>query len=117
MGVRGRPAVARNVLEYRQHATLLQTLCHRPRNGGDLAWFGSIGPLADNRVRAGHRHVGQWQTIDAYADITKIGRNQSRTQPGGSQPGGAVDIVEPAKHRSGWIDRPIGWAEALNPAA
>ena len=50
MGVGGRPTVPRDMLEHRQHATLLQSFRHRSCNGGDLVGVRSIRPIADHGI-------------------------------------------------------------------
>ncbi len=79
MAVGGGPAVAGNVLEHRQDAALSSSpAAIAPRDRRDLARFGAIGPVADDRVGAGNRHVRERQAIDVDAEMREIGRDQPR---------------------------------------
>ena len=62
------PAMTRQMLEDRQHAPL-----HEPRGDGagdrgNLLGRLPIGPVADHRVGAGHRDVGDRQAIHVDAE-------------------------------------------------
>ena len=67
VAVGGRAAMAGNVLEYRQNAAVRQALGDRAGNSGDLVGLGAIGPIADHRIGASHRHVRDRQAIDIDA--------------------------------------------------
>ena len=117
MGVGGRPAVTRNVLEDRQNAALLQALGHGARDGGDFVRIGSIGAIADHGIGAGDRNIRQRQAIDGDAEIGEIGRDQaarSTARPSAQLP---VRSYKVAEHRAGRIDRPMRRAQPLHAAA
>ena len=76
MAVRCGPAMAGNVLEDRQHAALLQSLGNGAGDRSDLARLSSIGPVANNRVGSGNRHVRQRQAIDGDSEVDQVGCDQ-----------------------------------------
>ena len=117
MGIRGRPTVTGNVLEDRQHAAVRQSVGNRPRDGRHLGRLGSVGAIADHRIRPGHRHVGERQAIHGNAELGQIRGDQTGAEPGRPQPKGRIEVVEGTKHRTGRIDRPVRRAEPLHPAA
>ncbi len=61
-----RPAMARQVLEHRQDAAGHEAFGDRAGDGRDLAGLGSIGAVADHRVGAGAKNIGQRKAVDVY---------------------------------------------------
>ena len=84
---------------------------------GDLVGRVAIGAVADHRIGARDRHVGERQAIDVDADAVEIAGDQPRAQAGGRKPACAIAFVERAVGRAGRIGRPVRRAEPLHPAA
>ena len=72
MAVRGGAAVAWQVLEHWQHATLHQAFGDRRANRRDFLRRGSIGAIADDFVRLAHRHIGEREAVDRDAERREI---------------------------------------------
>jgi hypothetical protein len=117
MGVRGSPSMSGNVLENRQYAALFQAVRHRASDGRNLVRLGSVSPVANHGVGAGNRHIRQRQAIDAHAELDKVRRHQPRAQACRGQAGHAIDVVKRPKDSPRRVDRPVRWAEALDPAS
>ena len=75
-------AMAGNVLDDRQHAALEQPLAHRSGKLRDATRLGSVGPVADHRIRPGNRQVEHRQAIDRDAELFEIVGDQPRAEPG-----------------------------------
>ena len=68
MAVGGRPAMARQVLEHRQHAAGHEALGDGAGDGRDLGRFMTVGAVSDHRIGAGDRNIGQRCAIDIDAE-------------------------------------------------
>ena len=90
VAVGGGAAVAGDVLEHRQHAAgragLRRPRARSPRPCRRVA----VGAVADHRVGAGDRHVGERQAIDVDADRREIGGDQARAETGRLQSAAAA---------------------------
>ena len=75
------PPVPGNVLDDREHAALEQPLADRSGKLRDAARLGSIGPVADHRIRPGNRDVEHRKTIDRDAELFEVVGNQPRAEP------------------------------------
>ena len=77
----------------------------------------AIGAVADHRIGAGNRHVGDRQAIDVDAERRKIGGDQAGAKPRRGEARVAIAVVERAIGGAGRIGRPVRRTKALNPAA
>ncbi len=82
MAVDPGPPMSGNVLDDREHAALEQPLAHRSGKPRDATRLGSVGPVADHRIRPGNRDVEHRQTIDRNAELFEVVGNQPRAEPG-----------------------------------
>ncbi len=57
-------AMTRQVFEHRQDTASVQASGNRSGDGRNLARLAAIGAVADHRIAAGYRHVGDRQAID-----------------------------------------------------
>ena len=74
-------AMARQMLEHRQNTPGQQALRDGACDGGDLAGLGSIGAVADHRVAAGDRNIGQRKAVNVYPKNTELCRDQVTSEP------------------------------------
>ena len=109
--------MARQVLEDRQDAAGKQALGHGAGNGRNLARFRAIGAVADDRIVAVDRHVGNRQAVDVNADGPEIGGDQMTGQPRRRQAGGRIAVINRAVAGAGRIDRPMRRPKPRHPAA
>ena len=95
VAVGGGAAMARQVLEHRQDAAGQQALGDGAGDGRDLARLGAVGAVADHRVAARDRHVGQRQAVDVDAERA-AGRPRSGGRPSraAARPDGRLAVVE-----------------------
>ena len=77
----------------------------------------AIGAVADHRVGAGDRHVGQRQAIDGDAEGDEVGGDQPAPRRAAARPSPGSMIVQRADTPRRRVDRPMRRAEALHPAA
>ena len=117
MAVGRRPAMARQMFEHRQDPARQQALGDRPGDGRDLAGLGSVGAVADHRVRAGNKNIGQRKAIDIDPKNIELCRDQVTSEPSSGKTRGHVSIVDRAIAGAGRIGRPMRRAEPLHPAA
>ncbi len=110
-------AMTGQVLEHRQDAAGQQALRDRAGDGRDLCRLGSIGAVADHRVAAGDRNVGQRKAVDVDPKNTEVCRDQVTAEPSSGQARGHVAVVERAIAGAGRIGRPMRRPEPLHPAA
>ena len=110
-------AVARQVLEHRQHPTRHEPLRNRAGNGRDFGRFGAIGPIANNGIAARHRDVGDRQAIDVNSGTHQVGGDQMPSHARGGQPRSRFAVVECPIAGTGRIGRPMRRSQALHPAA
>ena len=89
----------------------------RPRDRRDIVRAVAIGAIADHRVGAGDRHIGERQAVDIDAQIRQIGGDQPRTKAGGGEPGARVLGVEPSVSRARRIGRPMRRLQPLHAPA
>ena len=82
-----------------------------------LTGLGPIGPIADHRIAAGNRHVGDRQAIHVDADGAKVVGNQMTCEASDLEPDGLVPVVKRAIARTRRIGRPMRRTQALHPAA
>ncbi len=61
-------AMTRQVLKHREYAAGLQALGDRLGDGRDFAGLATIGTVANHRIAAGNRHVGNRQAVDVDAE-------------------------------------------------
>ena len=74
------PAVAGDVLDDRQHATRQHALRDRAPEHRDFGRIVRIGPVADDPVSAGGRHVQHRKAVDIDPDGSEIVRHPARRQ-------------------------------------
>src|SRR5439155_26768809 len=98
-------------------ATLPQPIGDGLRNSCNLVGRTAIRPVPDDRIGVGDGGVGDRRAVDRNADFQQISCNQSRAKTGSRKRAVGVLVVELPKGRSWRIKRPMGWAQALHPAA
>ena len=116
VAVHRRPAVAGQMLQHRQHAAIHQPRGDRAGKRGHLVGRIAIGTVTDDCVGAGHRHIGERQTVDIDADVEEIAGDQPAAQSRGRKPDCVIPFVQAAVHRAGRIGRPMRRAEPLHAA-
>jgi hypothetical protein len=82
MAVGAGAAVAGDMLDHRQHAAVDQPVGHRPAEQGDRGGVGGEGPVADDVVGAGRRHVEHRRAVDGDAEVRQLQRDQGGVEPG-----------------------------------
>ena len=82
-----------------------------------LAGSRSVGPIANDLITAGHRHIGKRQAIDIDADYGQVGGNQVTGHARRRQACRRLAVVKCAVARAGRIGRPMRRAQALHAAA
>ncbi len=75
------PAVARHVFDHRQHAPGQHAFGRGPAELGHCRRIVRIGPVADDVVGTGHRHVQHRQAVHVDPDRLQVMRHQPRAQP------------------------------------
>ncbi len=107
-------AVARDVLEDRQHAAGEQPLAHRPAEASDAVGLGAIGAVADHRIGAGAGQVEHRQAVDGDAEPSQIVGDQAGAEPGRL---GGVRIGQRGDPRRRRIAAPMRRPQPRHPAA
>ena len=74
-------AVAGYVLDDRQHAAFEEPVARRSGKLGDAVRLGTVGSVADHRMRPGNWNVEHRQAVDRDAEISEIVGNQPGTEP------------------------------------
>ena len=80
MAVAPRAAVARNVLDYRQHASGNQPLRRRAAQRGHLIGGVAISAVADDLVTVGRRHVQHRHAVDIDRERGQVVGQQARSE-------------------------------------
>jgi len=73
--------MAGDVLYDRQHAAVEQPVARRSGKFRDATRLGSVGPVADHRMRPANWNVEHRKAIDRDAEISEIVRNQPSAEP------------------------------------
>ena len=72
MAVDASAAMARNVLKDRQDSAFEQPRAHSSGQARDPFPIAPIGPVADHRIRCGHRDIQDRQAIDGDAEPRQV---------------------------------------------
>src|SRR5207344_63074 len=92
MAVGPRPAVPRNVLDHRQHASGKGPLDHGAAEVADDVRIEAEGAVADDVMGAGFRNIEHWRAIDVDARLAELLGNQPR--PGKSRGPSAFGVIQ-----------------------
>ena len=102
-------AMARQVLEHRQDAAGHAAPARSRRRWRRPCRLGAIGAVADHRVAAGDRNVGDRQAVDVDAKSAQVCRDQMAGQAE-QRPGRADARGRRARHSARRADRPANAA-------
>ena len=111
------PAVARHMLDHRQHAAGQAPFHDRPSQRDDDVGIGAVGAVADDLVRPLLRHVEHRHGVDVDAKVVKLLRGQPGSGEGSLLPRLAIGLIDASIAARRRHVAPVRRLQALHPAA